>query len=145
MKNYFAQNLKYLRETKNLDQESFSEELTNFVKRKLIKDGNEENVNRVNYARSTISCWENNIRIPKMEDVLNVSDFFNVGTEIISEDLRNLEMTDDEEERWYKNLENQNVKIVFDKLHEKKNLTHEQAQYINKIIDAIVDEEDNNS
>lgn len=145
MKNYFAKNLKYLRENRNLDQETFSEELTAFVKQKLTKAGEIENADKINYARSTISCWENNIRSPKMEDVLNVSSFFDVGAEIISEDLRKVEMTDDEETRWYENLENQNVKIVFDKLHEKKNLTHEQAQYINKIIDAIVDEEDNNS
>ncbi|MEI3530640.1 MAG: helix-turn-helix domain-containing protein [Bacilli bacterium] len=123
---YLSSNLKFLRNVKGKTQQ----EVAKYCDK----------------TNTAISNWEKGIREPDALDLAKLSNFFDIQIDdLMLKDLRKAEMTDEEETKWYESLENQNVKIVFDKLHEKKNLTHEQAQYINKIIDAIVDEEDNNS
>lgn len=64
--NYFAKNLKYLREQKHLDQQELAEEL--------------------NVPQSTLSCWETGIRTPKIEQILDIANYFNADIDIISKD-----------------------------------------------------------
>ena len=76
MNNYFAKNLKYLREKKGYDQLKLAEKL--------------------NVPQSTLSCWESGIRTPKIiyniaswkDDliILDIANFFNVEMDIISRD-----------------------------------------------------------
>ena len=66
MNNYFASNLKYLREKKGLDQQQLADKL--------------------NVPRTTLSCWENGIRTPKIEKIQNIADVLNVDVDIISRD-----------------------------------------------------------
>lgn len=66
MSNFFAKNLKFLRENKHLEQEKLAEEL--------------------NVPRSTLSCWENGIRTPKIEQIVDIANYFNVTMDIISRD-----------------------------------------------------------
>ncbi|MDD5606858.1 MAG: helix-turn-helix transcriptional regulator [Candidatus Pacebacteria bacterium] len=92
MKNYFYKNVKFLREQKRLTQSELAEELNK--KEKLdIKE-------------ATIGHWENNIRTPKIETILKVAHYFNVGSEIIFNDIKNniINYTLDEEEQDLKNL-----------------------------------------
>lgn len=66
MGNYFSKNLKYLREKKGLEQQELAENL--------------------NVPRSTLSCWENGIRTPKIEQIQEIAKYFNVDIDIISKD-----------------------------------------------------------
>lgn len=67
MDNYFSKNLKYLREKKGLEQQELADML--------------------NVGRSTISCWENDLRSPQMEYVLKLAQYFNVKDNFIFDDL----------------------------------------------------------
>lgn len=125
MSNYFSTNLKFLRKNRNLSQNKLAE--------------------AVGVNQTTIARWEKEEINPSIDNVEEIANILDVPLpDLLIKDFRTGEMSDEEEQEWYNNLKNKNVKLVFDKLHEKKNLTHEQATYINKIIDAIVDEEDNN-
>lgn len=64
--NFFAKNLKYLREKNNIDQLKLAEKL--------------------NVPQSTLSCWENGIRTPKIEQIMDIANYFNVDMDIISKD-----------------------------------------------------------
>lgn len=66
MEDYFGKNLKYLRKKRNLGQDELAEIL--------------------NIPRSTLSCWENGIRTPKIKKILEIAKYFNVGIDIISKD-----------------------------------------------------------
>ena len=67
MDNYFAKNLKYLRQKKGKDQQTMAEEL--------------------GVPQSTLACWENNIRTPKLEQIAKLAEYFNVSDEFIFKDL----------------------------------------------------------
>lgn len=69
MNNYFAKNLKFLREKKGYSQQKVAEEL--------------------NVPYSTLSCWENGIRQPKIEKINEIANYFNVGLDIVSTDYTN--------------------------------------------------------
>lgn len=64
--NYFAKNLKFLREKKKLDQQKVADAL--------------------NIPRATYACWETAKRTPKIEQILEVANYFNVDMDIISRD-----------------------------------------------------------
>lgn len=64
MANYFAKNLKYLREKKGYDQLKLADALK--------------------VPQSTLSCWESGIRTPKIEQILEIANYFNVEMDIIS-------------------------------------------------------------
>lgn len=66
MENYFSKNLKYLREKKGLEQQELADDL--------------------GVPRSTLSCWETGIRTPKIEQIQEIADYFNVDIDIISKD-----------------------------------------------------------
>ncbi len=68
MNNYFASNLKYLREKNKMSQENLATML--------------------GVELAAISHWENKRREPKMDIVLQIAKIFNVGEEIIFQDLR---------------------------------------------------------
>lgn len=72
MNNYFAKNLKYLREKNNLSQEDLAKVL--------------------NVELGAISHWENKRREPKMDMVLKIANYFNVNENIITKDLKQEEL-----------------------------------------------------
>ena len=64
--NYFSKNLKFLREQKKLDQQKVADDL--------------------NVPQSTLSCWETGVRTPKIEQIIDITNYFNVGMDIVSKD-----------------------------------------------------------
>lgn len=67
MNNYFAKNLKYLREKYNYDQQKVADDL--------------------NVPQSTYSCWENGLRTPKIKQILDIAHYFSVDMDIVSRDF----------------------------------------------------------
>ena len=67
--NYFANNLRFLRERKHLDQQKVADDL--------------------NIPQSTLSCWETGIRTPKIEQIIDIANYFNVDMDIVSRDYSN--------------------------------------------------------
>lgn len=49
-------NIKFLREKKGIEQQELADIL--------------------NVPRSTLACWENNIRTPKLEQIMKIAEFF---------------------------------------------------------------------
>lgn len=68
MKNYFAQNLKYLRTKYNLTQEQLA--------------------NKINSTRSTVNNWENEISEPNLDMIRKLTETFNIKDNIVFEDLK---------------------------------------------------------
>ncbi len=69
MKNYFPENLKFLRTQKNMTQDELA--------KKMDKD------------YSTIGKWELGQRNPTMSDIIRISDIFNVSVQdLVEKDLR---------------------------------------------------------
>lgn len=66
---YLGKNIKYLREKINLDQQSFAE--------------------IINVPRSTLACWENNLRTPKLEQIVKIAEYFGTNLDIIYTDYEN--------------------------------------------------------
>ena len=65
---FLGENIKYLRKNNGLS----------------IKDLS----NKINVPYSTLCCWENGIRTPKLETIMEFVDFFGVSlTDIVSKDL----------------------------------------------------------
>ena len=64
---YLGKNISYLRKKKNLNQQQFAD---------ILK-----------VPRATLSCWENGIRTPKIEKIIDIANFFEVDLKIIYEDL----------------------------------------------------------
>lgn len=64
--NYFSKNLRFLREKKGIDQQKLADDL--------------------NIPRSTLSCWENGLRTPKIEQIQDIANYFRVDIDIISKD-----------------------------------------------------------
>lgn len=67
MENFFAKNIKYLRNKKNIDQQIMAEDL--------------------GVAQSTLSCWENGLRTPDLDMVAKISKYLNVYDDFITKDL----------------------------------------------------------
>jgi SOS-response transcriptional repressor, lexA len=68
VKNYFAQNLKYLRTKYNLTQEQLA--------------------NKINSTRSTVNNWENEISEPNLDMIRKLTETFNIKDNIVFEDLK---------------------------------------------------------
>ncbi len=102
--NYFAKNLKFLREQKNLDQQKVADDL--------------------NVPQSTLSCWENGIRTPKIEQILDIANYFNVDIDIVSKDYSYIESN---------NKPFDELDILFSK--HKDILTEEDKEYMRFIIE----------
>ena len=102
--NYFAKNLKFLREQKRYDQQKVADDL--------------------NVPQSTLSCWEKGIRTPKIEQIIDIANYFNVDMDIVSKDYSNNQTTKLFDE----------VDILFDK-HKDKLSKSDKA-----IIKAIIEE-----
>lgn len=67
-KNIFVgKNIIYLRNKNNLSQQQLAEQL--------------------NVPQSTLSCWENEIRTPKLDNIIDIANFFGVDLNIIYKDL----------------------------------------------------------
>lgn len=104
--NFFSKNLKYLREKKNLDQQKVAEDL--------------------NIPQSTLSCWETGIRTPKVEQIIDIANYFGVKIDIISRDYSiPLDITND-----FSELDN----ALFSKA---KELSDEDKIVVMNVIDSI--------
>lgn len=69
-----GKNIKLLRKKQNIDQQELADYL--------------------NVPRSTLACWENNIRTPKLEQIVKIAQFFNVNLDIIYNDFNNIAPVD---------------------------------------------------
>lgn len=69
-----GKNIKHLRKKRNIDQQELADYL--------------------NVPRSTLACWENNIRTPKLEQIVKIAQFFNVNLDIIYNDFNNITPVD---------------------------------------------------
>lgn len=67
MTNYFSKNLRYLRKSKNIDQQVMAEDL--------------------GVAQSTLSCWESGIRTPDLDMISKISNYLNIHDDFITKDL----------------------------------------------------------
>ena len=70
--------------------------LGNNIKFLREKKGNEEQeiADILNVPRSTLACWENNIRTPKLEQIMKIAEFFNTNLNIIYDDFDNGKLVD---------------------------------------------------
>lgn len=105
MNNYFAKNLKYLREKNNYDQQKVAEDLK--------------------VPQPTLSCWENGLRTPKIEQILDIAEYFNVDMDIVSRDYSMQNNNQD-----FTELD----QILFSKT---KDLTDAEKRTVINIVDAI--------
>lgn len=67
-------NIKFLREKKKLDQQQLADILE--------------------VPRSTLACWENNIRTPKLEQIIKIAEYFNTNLDIIYDNFDNGNLVD---------------------------------------------------
>jgi len=68
MNNFFSTNLKYLREQREITQETLSKDL--------------------GVSLGSISHWENGLRTPNMDMIVSIANYFDVNEDIILKDLR---------------------------------------------------------
>lgn len=74
MKINLGNNIKFLREKRNIDQQQLADKL--------------------NVPRSTLACWENNIRTPKLEQIIKIAEYFNTNLDIIYDNFDNGNLID---------------------------------------------------
>ena len=85
MENYFAKNLKYIRQKKNIERKKMANDL--------------------NIAQSTLSCWESGIRMPDLEMVARIANYLKIDDNFITKDLT----TENDDNRFNKR------QLLFDK------------------------------
>lgn len=104
MTNFFAKNLKYLRNKKNIDQQIMAEDL--------------------GVAQSTLSCWENGLRTPDLDMIAKISKYLSIADDFITRDLTNSNNEQDFDEldvlwKRYKNIltedDKETMKFLFEK------------------------------
>ncbi len=116
MEIHLGKNIKYLREKNNLDQQSLADIL--------------------NVPRSTLACWENGLRTPKLEQIVKIAEYFNTNLDIIYIDLKNnispIENKSNDDDKKYK-------KILKDKglMDENEKIKEEDFNRLIKIADMI--------
>lgn len=108
MTNYFAKNIKYLRQKKNIDQQIMAEEL--------------------GIPQSTLSCWENGLRTPNLDMIAKISKYLNIYDDFITKDLTNLR----EENNQLSNVSLDQYRVLFDK---DSKLTDNQKEFILNTIE----------
>lgn len=64
---FIGRNIRYLRKKNNLSQQQFADIL--------------------NIPRATLSCWENGIRTPKIDKIIDIANYFKTDLNIIYKDL----------------------------------------------------------
>lgn len=69
MEMHLGKNIKYLREKRNIDQQTFADILE--------------------VPRSTLACWENNLRTPKLEQIVKIAEYFGTNLDIVYVDYEN--------------------------------------------------------
>lgn len=72
---FLGNNIQYLRKKYNIDQEKMAQDLQ--------------------VPRSTLSCWENGLRTPKIETIEKIANYFSVGMNIITKDYSSIEVNSD--------------------------------------------------
>lgn len=115
MKIYLGKNIKYLREKRKLDQQELADILS--------------------VPRSTLACWENNLRNPKLEQIVKIAEFFNTNLDIIYKDLENNVLYSDEN----KESDKEYKKILKEKglMDDEENIDEESLDKLLKIADMI--------
>lgn len=89
---YLGSNIQYLRKKYNIEQDVLAQDLK--------------------VPRSTLSCWENGLRTPKIETIEKIANYFNVGMNIITKDYSSIEINADS--KLVNKLENNIDKISAD-------------------------------
>lgn len=108
MTNYFAKNIKYLRQKKNIDQQIMAEDL--------------------HIPQSTLSCWENGLRTPNLDMIAKIAKYLNVSDDFITKDLTNDFIADSLNDENYTDK----YKVLFDK---DNRLTEEQKEFFMDMIE----------
>lgn len=128
MENFFASNLKYLRIKNNLTQQQLADKLK--------------------VDRTSIGYWETGKKEPKMETVIKLAEYFDVGKDIILTNLREQSKENDTKtdiEEWnyiYSNSQNkEKLKSVMKKV---SNLTDKDIDMVQNIIDTVIKSHYNN-
>lgn len=115
MKINLGKNIKYLREKNNLDQQKFADVL--------------------GVPRSTLACWENGLRTPKLEQIVKIAEYFGTNLDIIYKDLENVafNLSDDiqDYEDYKKTLKEKGL------MDENENINEEKLNKLLKITDMI--------
>lgn len=62
--------------------------------RKILNIGQEELADSLGVPRSTLSCWENGIRTPKVEIIEKIANRFGVDMNIITRDYSKMKRED---------------------------------------------------
>ena len=115
MKIYLGKNIKYLREKRNLDQQELADILS--------------------VPRSTLACWENDLRNPKLEQIVKIAEFFNTNLDIIYKDLENNVLSSSKK----KEHSEEYKKILKEKglMDDDENIDEESLNKLLKIADMI--------
>ncbi len=66
-KNYFAKNLKYLRESRGIEQKQMAEDL--------------------NIKQPTLSCWESLRSEPDLDTLVKIAKYFKISDNMVTDDL----------------------------------------------------------
>lgn len=122
MTNYFAKNIKYLRNLKNIDQQTMAEDL--------------------GVAQSTLSCWEKGIRTPDLDMVSKIAKYLNIYDDFITKDLTNISQTLNDYDDNFDILNK--YKLLFDKDNK---LTQDQKKFFMDFLTEKhknIDENSNN-
>lgn len=118
MKNYFKENLKFLREQKNMSQNSLSK-LTNV-------------------SQATINRWESGENIPSIDNVIDIASVLKVPIEdIIGKDLRTNTSYEPTEEDLKRVLEKKGL------LNKDGKLDEDKIDRVNRIFEVIIDKKEN--
>ena len=115
MKIYLGKNIKYLSEYRNLGQQELADILS--------------------VPRSTLACWENDLRNPKLEQIVKIAEFFNTNLDIIYKDLENNVLSSSKE----KEHSEEYKKILKEKglMDDDENIDEESLNKLLKIADMI--------
>ena len=82
-----------------------------------------------------MACWENNLRNPKLEQIVKIAEFFNTNLDIIYKDLENNVLYSDEN----KESDKEYKKILKEKglMDDEENIDEESLDKLLKIADMI--------
>ena len=85
--------------------------------------------------RSTLACWENNLRNPKLEQIVKIAEFFNTNLDIIYKDLENNVLYSDEN----KESDKEYKKILKEKglMDDEENIDEESLDKLLKMADIL--------
>lgn len=97
--------------------------------------GQQELADILSVPRSTLACWENDLRNPKLEQIVKIAEFFNTNLDIIYKDLENNVLSSSKE----KEHSEEYKKILKEKglMDDDENIDEESLNKLLKIADMI--------